>query len=157
MMGAVAVLTACNKTKINSNRLSGEVWKVVSITTDGEPFEQDDLPELEFEDCDIYDEVCMGHWALEDEEAHFAWQFSDNGELFTLSNQSEMDHDHDHEEDHEEDHDDGHEHMNPTEQCQNFSGSYKVEDSKRKSMKISSSETVGYFGVEVLIELELSE
>jgi hypothetical protein len=146
MLSAVALFTSCNKTRVNSNRFSGEIWKVVSITVNGVAEDQDHLPVFEFEDCDIYEEVCMGHWVLNNEDAHFAWQFTDNGETLTISNQSESSHEHEHEDDYQ--------HMDPVEQCQNFSGSYVVVVSKRKSMEISSTETIGYPGAEVLIELK---
>jgi hypothetical protein len=153
VLSAFAMFTACSKTRINSNRFSGEVWKVVSISVDGEAEEQDHFQTFEFEDCDNFEEVCMGHWVIGAEDAHFAWQFNDNGETLTFSNQSEMDHEHDHDHEHDVD-DDDHHHVNPIEQCQDFSGTYLVESSKRRSMKLSSTETIGYPGIEVVIELE---
>ena len=48
-------LSACNKTNSFSNRLSGEVWQATKLTIDGDAEEADHLPELHFDDCDIYD------------------------------------------------------------------------------------------------------
>lgn len=147
----VAVLaTGCNKTKSFSNRLSGETWAVTKLTIDGEEEESDHFPTLEFADCDIYEEVCEGHWMLEGEEAHFAWQFDERGSLFTISNQSTAEHDHDHE--HEDDAE--HEHADPVDQCQDLSGTYDVEEMKRSTMTIKSTSTVGHEGEEVMLVLE---
>lgn len=164
---AVILLTACNKTNRFSNRLAGETWKITSITVGGEAEEAEHLAELQFEDCDIYDETCMGEWMLEGEHAEFAWQFNENGDKFTLSNQSEAEHDHDHDHegddhdhDHEgddHDHDHGHEHeADAVTQCQEFSGTYDVDEMKRNTMIIKSTETIGHPGEEVVIELEKS-
>lgn len=148
-VGVIALLSSCNKTRLNSNRFSGEIWKITSITIDGVAEEESHLPVLEFEDCDNYEKVCMGHWIIENEDAHFAWQFSDNGETLTISNQSESDHSHEH-----DDHGDDHDHVDPIEQCQDLSGSYTVEVSKRMRMEINSTESIGYSGVEVKIAIE---
>jgi len=143
-------LSACNKTNSFSNRLSGEIWEVSKLTIDGDEEEADHLPELHFEDCDIYDEVCMGEWYIEDEHAEFAWQFNDNGESFTISNQSEAEHDHDH----DHDHGDEEEHVEPVDQCQELSGTYTVEEMTRSVMKISSNSVIGHDGETVTIELK---
>lgn len=145
-------LVACNKTNSFSKRLSGETWTVTKLTIDGVEEEEDHLPELEFSDCDIYDEVCMGEWHIEDEHAEFAWQFNENGDKFIISNQSEAEHDHDH--DHDHDHGDEEEHVEPIDQCQDLSGTYDVDEMKRKTMKITSSALIGYEGELVEIELE---
>lgn len=147
-------LSACNKTNSFSNRLSGEIWEVSKLTIDGDEEEADHLPELHFEDCDIYDEVCMGEWYIEDEHAEFAWQFNDNGESFTISNQSEAEHDHDHGDDHDHDHGDEEKHIEPVDQCQELSGTYTVEEMTRSVMKISSNSVIGHDGETVTIELK---
>ena len=154
-------LSACNKTNSFSNRLSGENWQVTKLTVDGNEEDADHLPELHFDDCDIYDEVCMGEWYIEDEHAEFAWQFNDNGESLTISNQSEAEHDHDddhgdddHGDDHNHDHGEEEEHVEPVDQCQELSGTYTVEEMTRSAMKISSNAVIGHDGETVTIEFE---
>lgn len=148
----ISTLAACNKTTKNTNRLKGETWQVTALTIDGNAEEADHLPLWEFEDCDNYDEICMGHWVLGDEdEAHFAWQFDEKGSKFSISNQSEAGHDHDHEDD---DHEGAH---SPVDQCTELSGTYSVDESKRKTMKFSSDQTIGHPGELVEISIEKVE
>lgn len=151
MIAAVMLLTvqACNKTKKYSKRLAGETWAVKTLTVDGTS--EEELPTLVFEDCDIYDEVCMGEWTNpEGAHAEFAWQIREKGKIFELSNQSNLE-------------GDGHDHGNVDEhaqeeailQCQNFSGIYEIKEHKKKSMRFESKSTIGFPGQAVVIELEL--
>jgi hypothetical protein len=153
ILGLISLVsfTSCNKTNSLSKRLSGETWKVTSLLIDGEIEEEDHLPEFTFDECDIYDEVCMAEWHIEDEHAEFAWQFDEKGTIFTISNQTTAEHDHDHEEE-EEEHEE--ELVEPVDQCQDLSGTYDVDEMDNKVMKISSNATIGHDGVMVVIELE---
>jgi len=146
-------LSACNKTNTFANRLSGEIWEVSKLTIDGDEEEAYHLPVLHFDDCDIYDEVCIGEWNLGDEYAEFAWQFRSNGESFIISNQSDAEHDHDHDDDHDDNlvHDTN---GDPIDQCQELSGTYTVEEMTRLIMKISSNSVIGHDGEIVTIELK---
>jgi hypothetical protein len=143
---AAVILTACNKSKKVSKRLAGETWKVVELTVDG--ISEEELPTLMFEDCDIYDEVCIGEWETPEEaHAEFAWQVRDKGETFELSNQSTLEDAHSH---------GGDEHAaeEAVLQCQSFSGVYTITEHKRKEMQMESSSTLGFNGSKVVIKLE---
>ena len=156
-------VSSCDKTNQNANRLEGEEWKVTSIEIGGEMVEESLLPEWHFDECDHDEELCYAHWELGDGDAEFVWQFNEQGESFTISNQSESDHDHDHDhadDDHDhgdEDHDD-HDHgdfsAEPVDQCEELSGTYEVTSSKRSTMEFKSSSTIGHAGEEVIIQIE---
>lgn len=144
----IVAIAACNKTKKFSKRLAGETWTVTELTVDGTSAEE--LPKLIFSDCDIYEkEPCVGE--LENHEgghANFIWQIRDKGKVFELSNQSSLDDAHSH---------GGDEHA--TEEAvllsQNLSGIYTITKSKRKSMEMESTATLGFEGKKVILKLEL--
>lgn len=134
---ALVALVACDKNKKLSKRLSGETWKMSTFTV-GEAAKQD-LAEINFDDCDIYDESCTATWILDDQSANFIWQFREKGKVFEISNQSSLSAD-----------------LEPAIlQCMNLSGIYDVTDSEKTSMTISSNATFGYGGQ--LVEIKLSK
>jgi hypothetical protein len=113
------------------------------------------------EDCDHHEELCYGHWEVGAEHADFIWQFDEEGQVFTISNQSDDDHshdDHDHSEDDHDHSDDDHDHDmlsdDAVDQCEEFSGTYDVVESKRLRMEFVSSATYGHSGEEVRIVIE---
>ena len=135
---AAAFLTACSKTKKYSKRLAGEEWTAKSVTIDGQATDEHFV--LAFDDCDIYEELCMGTWESEEGHAHgteeevrFVWQFREKGKVFQLSNQTE-----------------GHEAV----QASSFSGIYDVMEMDKEHFKITSASTVGYLGKKVEIVME---
>lgn len=132
---ALFVLVACDKNKKLSKRLSGETWKVSTFTVGGAA--KQDLAEINFDDCNIYDENCTATWMLEGQSANFIWQFREKGKVFEISNQSSLSTD-----------------IEPAIlQCMNLSGIYDVTDNGKTSMTISSNATFGYEGQSVEIKL----
>lgn len=149
----LGISTGCNKTQTFSNRLEGEVWSISKLVIDGVEEEHDDhLAKLIFSDCDIYEEVCQGEWEIEESHAEFAWQFDEKGSLLYIANQSEADHDHEH--DHSDEEDGEEHHVDAIQQCQDLSGTYDVVEMTRKSIKLKSSNTLGYDGMMVEMEWE---
>lgn len=138
--------TACNKTKKVSKRFidAGE-WKVATLTVDGTA--EDELPELEIEDCEIYtDAPCKGEWKNEEGgHAEFYWQFREKGETFEISHQAESE---------EEGHAHDHAAEEAAEQCYHFSGIYQVISSSKDRIELSSTTTVGYPGNTVSLIME---
>jgi hypothetical protein len=131
------VAAACNKTKQHSNWLTGETWKVTSISIDGQPF--DILPTLTFDDCNIYDEICFGNLKAEgDGTASFAWQIRNKGTEFELSDQTQ-------------------EVNESNEEAVSFSSSFSavfnINKATKKEMEIESSTCVRYPGKKVIINL----
>lgn len=140
---AIFLFGACNKTKINSKRFikAGE-WEVTELSVEG--VNEDELPHWEIDDCDIYEESCMGHWENEEGgHAEFVWQFRDKGETFEISYQAEAE---------------GHSHDHATEeaaaQAANFSGVYSVIKREKDEMEFSSATTQGYEGQNVVIKIK---
>jgi hypothetical protein len=137
------IVTSCNKTKKTSNRVIGE-WKVTELSVDGE--NEDELPIIEFEDCDIYKESCFGEW-MNDEGGHaeFIWQFREKAKTFEISFQAD-----------EEDDDHAHDHADEeaAEQCYNFSGVYEVKVNKKNNLEFESTKTIGYEGKKVVLKME---
>ena len=129
---------SCNKTKQNSNRLSGGTWKVTSIVIDEIPY--DILPSFTFNDCNIYDEICTGAISTDGAgTAEFAWQVRDKGTTFELSDQTVI--------------------VNETNEeavslSSSFSGIYHIDNLSKNSMQMNSTSTVRYPGKSVIITLE---
>lgn len=144
--GAIFLLGACNKTKTNSKSLmkAGE-WEVTELSVEG--VNEDELPHWEIDDCDIYEESCMGHWENEEGgHAEFVWQFRDKGETFEISYQAEEEHGHSHEHDHAAE--------EAAAQAANFSGVYTVNKRDKDEMEFSSSTTQGFEGQNVIIKIK---
>jgi len=142
-LGVIA--TSCNKTKINSNRLikAGE-WTVTELSVDGT--NEDELPEWEIEDCEIYESSCYGEWVNEEGgHSEFIWQFRDNGDAFEISRQAEEEEEEEHEHDHAEE--------EAAAQCYAFSGVYEVITRKKDEMEFTSTTTLGYPGNTVVIKI----
>lgn len=143
-MAIVLGFAACNKTKTNSKRLmkAGE-WKVTELSVDGS--NEAELPSLEIEDCDIYEQSCMGEW-MNDEGGHaeFVWQFREKGKTFEISYQAEDGHAHAHDHAAEE----------AAAQAYAFSGVYEVVESKSKEMQFQTTSALGHAGKAVVIKIE---
>ncbi len=143
---AVVFMTACNKTKTYSKRLmkAGE-WKVTELSVNGT--NEAELPSWDINDCDIYDEPCLGDWENEEGgHSEFIWQFRDKGKTFEISRQAEEEEGHEHEHDHAEE--------EAAAQCYAFSGTYEVEEHKKDKMEFKSTSTLGHSGQTVVIKIE---
>lgn len=138
------IFTACDKNKRASKRfMRPGKWKFVELSVDGSPISQPQY--IQVDDCDIYDTLCTATWDRGEEFSGVYWQFNDKAERFTISR------------------------MIDTADCENFytelaeqqtynfSGDYKVLETKRKSKVFESYETFGYPGKKVLIRLEWYE
>lgn len=137
MFTILIISAACNKTKQHSKWLTGETWVVNEVSIDGSPF--DLLPKLNFDDCDIYDEICSGTLEIEnDGVANFAWQVREKGSIFELSDQTEN--------------------VNESNEeavsfSSSFSGIYNVNNADKKSMELESNNCKRYPGKKVIIKL----
>lgn len=158
LTAVLIVITACNKTEINSDRLiEGGTWKVTELSVDG--VNEDELPTWEIEECDIYAESCHAEWE-NDEGGHteFIWQFRDKGKTFEISHQlgedEDEEHDHDHGHDHEHDHNSGHAELEVKAQAYAFSGVYDVVERKKDMMQFQSTAAIGHTGKSVIIKIE---
>lgn len=139
-------LTACNKTQSTSNRLiDGGMWNVTELTVNG--VGEDELPMWEIDDCEIYDESCVGEW-MNDEGGHaeFVWQFRDKGDTFEISYQAEEDgHGHVHELDHADE--------EVAAQAYGFSGIYEVTARDKDRMQFQSTAAIEHPGETVIITI----
>jgi hypothetical protein len=131
------ISSACNKTRQHSKWLTGQTWVVNEVSIDGSSF--DLLPKLNFDDCDIYDEICFGTLQIEnDGVANFAWQVREKGSIFELSDQTEN--------------------VNQSNEeavsfCSSFSGIYNVNNADKKSMELESNNCKRYPGKKVILKL----
>ncbi|MDG1147123.1 MAG: hypothetical protein P8N52_02335 [Crocinitomicaceae bacterium] len=139
---SIALLSvSCNKTKSTSKRLmkAGE-WNVSELSVDG--VSQEELPHWVIGDCDIYNESCVGSWQNDEGGAtDFIWQVTNNGDSFTISRQGP---------------EEGLEHADQevAVQCFEFSGTYDILESDKKTMKLTSTATDGFSGQTAIITLE---
>ncbi|MDQ3191514.1 MAG: hypothetical protein M3Q58_07970 [Bacteroidota bacterium] len=133
LLAAMVVFIGCTKDKRNANKIDGKTFNVESISIDGSNM-AGDLPTVAFENCRIYKETCSGSMARASENAAFAWQFREKGDVFEISNQSEGANE-------------------ITKLAISLSGIYNVEENKRGNFRISSSNTVGYPGQNVTITM----
>jgi len=139
---SIAVLAvSCNKTKSTSKRLmkAGE-WTVTELSVDG--VNQEELPHWVIGDCNIYEESCVGSWQNDEGGAtDFIWQVTSNGDSFVISRQGP---------------DEGLEHADEemATQCFEFSGTYEIVESKKTTMKFTSTATEGFSGQTAVISLE---
>ena len=138
LMLTVAIISgACNKTKQHSKWLTGETCKVNEVSIDGAPFDM--LPKLNFDDCDIYDEICFGTLQIEnDGVANFAWQVREKGSIFEFSDQTEN--------------------MNESNEeavsfSSSFSGLFNVKSANKNSMELESTNCKRYPGKKVILKL----
>ncbi|MDX1651085.1 MAG: hypothetical protein R3277_01250 [Brumimicrobium sp.] len=140
---SVAILcVACDKNKRASKRLMRPgTWNVVELSVDGANLSP--LPVWQVNDCDIYDtSLCTSSWILEGIESQFYWQFNDKAERFNISRVVDTADCSDFYTEEVE------------QQTYNFSGAYKVIESKRKRKEFESYSTLGYPGKKVVIRLE---
>lgn len=140
LVTAVLLVTlACSKTKRYSKKLDDNKWMVTTLTVDG--ISDPVLPELKFNESDIYDKASRGWWYWgEDGHAEIAWQIRDKGKTFEFSNQA--------------DHVHGFEDVKASEQAINYSGIYIINKLSRNEFEIESSNTYGNKGKKVLIKME---
>lgn len=135
----VALFIGCNKTKVVSNRLDDQKWKVTELSVDG--INQSELPTIKFTDCEIYKESCTGLWYLGEEgHAGIAWQIRDKAKVLEINNQA--DHAHTIED------------VKASEQCIAFSGVYKIISSKRNNMEFETTSAYAYPGKKVVLKME---
>lgn len=133
------VVFACSKTQRKSKKLDDNKWRASTLTVDG--VSETALPEIKFNESDIYDKASKGWWYWgEDGHAEIAWQVRDKGKTFEFSNQA--------------DHVHGFEDVKASEQAINYSGVYKITKLTRNSFEIESSETFGNKGKKVIIKME---
>ena len=139
---AFSLLLSCNKEKRFSNKLmKGETWRIVGITVD-EQFYGHYGQWLVTQDVDIYDSVPGIEWNANSQKATFQWQFQDKGKTFEIA------------------------YKDPT--CVNcttppeeldfqtyfLSGKYDVVVHKKDRMRFVSSNTVGFPGKRVEINVD---
>lgn len=141
---SLLALGACDKNKRASNRLmKAGFWNVTSMSVDGVSIT--DLPIWSINDCAIYEDLCTAQWVLDNKYSAFYWQYNEKAETFTISRVVAP-----------EDCEDFY-----TEEVEQqtylFSGTYKVVECKRKLRVFESSETIGYFGQKVRIQIEVRD
>ena len=139
---SIAVLvTSCNKTKSTSKRFmkAGE-WNVTELSVDG--VNQEELPHWVIDDCDIYEESCIGSWQNDEGGAtDFVWQVTNEGGSFIISRQGP---------------DEGLEHADEemATQCFEFSGTYDIAENKKTMMKFTSTTLDAFSGQSAIITIE---
>lgn len=139
---AFSLLLSCNKEKRYSSKLmKGETWKVTGVYVDEEYYGFGGTWEIT-SDVDIYDSIPGALWSANGQSTTFQWQFQDKGKSFVISYKDPTC-------------------VNCTEapeeldfQCYFLSGKYNVERHKKKTMKFTSTETVGFPAKSVRIEIE---
>ena len=135
-------ITACNKEKRYSKRLiKGEKWAVKDITVAGTSINTFGVWNV-LQDVKIYETVPQVLWMADTSNAIFEWQFQQKGDIFQLN------YNHD------------------SLECDNLTltyldylsyditGTYNVQQHKRKVMEFTSSQTIKYSGQEVKITIE---
>lgn len=139
---AIITLSGCDKDKRHAKRLGGEKWQVTELTMDGAS--QPDMPLLEFEECDIYNELCIGTWSNNaGGKSYFIWQFRNKATSFEISNQSTIA-------------TAGGVDANEQAviQCSDYSGIYQVVESKKSKMRFEALSTLGSGGKKVTMTIE---
>ena len=134
------VLQSCDKNKRASKRLMDPGrWVLTDIQVAGEKF--DNHIEWEVAPCEIYEESCEAHWLFDGNSSRIYWQFNDKAETFTISRAFEST--------------DTSEYYTTEAKVQayRFSGEYQVLTRKRKQMRFQSTQTEGYSGETVVIEI----
>ena len=138
----ITSLTACNKEKRYSNKLiKGEKWSVKSINLDGNQINAGGVW-LVTQGVNIYHQVPQVSWQNDTSNTIFNWQFQNEGEIFQLnyshgttecdsSTLTYLDY-----------------------LCYDITGTYKVEQHKKKEMRFTSTQTLGYNGKDVVISIE---
>jgi hypothetical protein len=141
-MTLALLFVACDKDKRASKRfMRPGTWQVTKLMADGNTYPIESL-KWTVQECSIYEELCMGEWHLGDKNSQFYWQFNEKAQTFTLSRVVAP-------EDCEDFYTEEVEQMTYL-----FSGEYNVIESKRKSKIFESSETIGFNGNTVRIEME---
>lgn len=140
----VIIFASCDKNKRASKRfMRPGKWKFVELSVDGSPISPPEY--IAVDDCDIYDTICTATWDRGEEFSEVYWQFNDKAERFTISRMIDT-----------ADCDNFYTEL-AEQQTHDFSGDYKVIETKRKRKVFESYETLGYPGQKVLIRLEWYE
>jgi len=139
---AIITITACNKEKRFSKKLiKGEKWVVKSINVDGNQINTGGTW-LVTQGVNIYDQVPQVLWQNDTSNTVFNWQFQNKGDIFQLS------------------------YAHDTTECDSntltyldylsydITGTYKVEQHKKKVMRFTSTETILYPNQTVEINIE---
>lgn len=138
----VFLLVACNKNKHISKKLQrGETWRIEQITINGDEHTYKGVWEITSE-TDVTEVVAKLFWNIDNEQdAICEWQFQEKAKRFQLN------------------------YIQQCEECDGaqldsldyfayaLTGSYDVEERKRKSMKFSSLATLGYPNQKVQIDI----
>lgn len=142
------VLVSCNKTVKISNRLADATWRATELTVNGTS--EVIMPILDFEECDVFDELCEGKWMDADgEHVEFYWQVRSSKDEFEISYKAEEEEEG---EEHEHGHDGGTEAL--ALQCAALSGVYQIEEQDKSSMLLTTTAAKGHPGETVRLKLE---
>lgn len=135
------IVISCNKDKQASKRFikSGE-WEITKITIADSSVSN--LPIWTIQECDIYEDLCVGDWKLDGNSSSFYWQFNDKSKEFVLSRVIAP-----------EDCEDFYT-VEAEQQTFKFSGSYKVIETSKSKKIFESTSTLGFEGEKVVIEIE---
>jgi hypothetical protein len=135
-------LTACNKEKRFSKKLiKGEKWAVKSINVEDSQINTGGTW-LVTQDVVIYDQVPQVLWQNDTSNTIFNWQFQNKGDIFELNYS------------HDTTECDSNTLTYLDYLCYDITGTYKVEQHKKKEMRFSSEVTNGYYGQKVSISIE---
>ena len=146
-----ATLNSCDKIKNRSNKLqrqplSGNVyWTVKSVQIDG--VESNIKGTWTVSQNDIYENIQTFLWVGNDSfgESTFEWQFQDNAKIIQLNHRLYCETS------------DGTELDSLDYFSNEITGTYEVEKQSRKRLIFKSTETIGFSGKDVIIELEGSK
>jgi hypothetical protein len=135
------IVVSCNKDKRASKRLikPGE-WEVTKITIGDSSISN--LPIWAIQECDIYEDLCEGDWKLDGNTSSFYWQFNDKAKEFVLSRVVAP-----------EDCEDFYT-VEVEQHTYKFSGRYKVLETSKSKKIFESTNTIGFEGELVRIEIE---
>lgn len=142
LLAALAISTAaCNKDKRASKRfMKPGTWQVLEVSVAGNNL--DTLPTWSVNNCDIYEDLCTATWNRNGVASQIYWQFNDKAQTFKFSR------------------------VVPPNECENFytelaeqqtyqySGEYKVIETKKERKVFESSTTIGFPGQQVRIVIE---
>jgi hypothetical protein len=142
LLAALAICTtACNKDKRASKRfMKPGTWQVTELSVNGTML--DSLPTWLVNECDIYEDLCTATWRRNGVNSQIHWQFNDKAQSFKISR------------------------VVPPAECENFytelvqqhtyefSGEYKVIETKKSRKVFESNATIGHAGQKVRIVIE---
>ena len=135
-------IIACNKEKNFSNKLmKGDKWNVKEIKVENQSINIFGVWNIT-QAVNIYDVVPEALWNDDGEKTKFKWQFQNKGKNFQLNYL------------HDVAYCDSTTLSNLDFICYDLSGTYKVEQHKKKEMRFTSTQTLGYNGKDVVISIE---